>query len=50
MIDSGQNNFNITQDPRNNYYPMGDLEACFKAVNRFGEDFWDYGKPTVVEK
>ena len=48
MIDSGQNNFNITQDPRNNYYPMGDLEACFRAVNRFGEDFWDYGKPTVV--
>ena len=27
---------------------MGDLEACFKAVNRFGEDFWQYGKPAVV--
>lgn len=48
MINSGQNNFHITQDPRNNYYPMGDLEACFKAVNRFGEDFWQYGKPVVV--
>ena len=48
MVCGPHNNFNITQDPRSNYYPMGDLEACFRAMNRFGEDFWHYGRPTVV--
>lgn len=48
MVCSPHNNFILTQDPRNNYYPMGDMEACFRAMNRFGEDFWYYGRPVVV--
>lgn len=48
MLYSPHNNFIITQDPRGNYYPKGDIPACYRAMNRFGENYWHYGRPVVV--
>lgn len=40
------NNVAISQDPRN--YPKGDVRYYYEAMNAFGEEFWHFGRPTVM--
>lgn len=40
------NSFILTQDPRN--YRRDDVSYYYKAMNAFGEEFWKYGRPTVI--
>ena len=47
MICTPHNNFIISQDPRDDY-PKGDIISCYKAMNKFGEHFWHYGRPTII--
>lgn len=46
MVCTTHNNFIITQDPRD--YPKDDPDAYYRAMNAFGEEFWSYGRPTVI--
>ena len=46
MVTTALNNFIITQDPRN--YSKEDVSFYYKAMNAFGEEFWNYGRPVVI--
>jgi hypothetical protein len=46
FVCTAHNNFIITQDPRN--YPKDDVAEYYKAMNAFGEEFWSFGRPTVI--
>ncbi len=46
MVTNAYNGFIITQDPRN--YPKDDVKHYYSAMNAFGEEFWNYGRPVII--